>query len=289
MNVVRRGLRTFGVAGPDHGAPAAPPPLLDDAMEALLLRQGGSASAFRCPIDDCTHFVGFGLSPHAWHPFVAAVLEYRAGHASSYEESVLKRYYDRFQPKTAAEALAGFHMGGGGLADLPPYCFYLSPWTAATPDVVVDTLAYWTSMENAEHGNPRLDFREHGIGYFGPTHPAKGAMEFRRLTTIHDRLVSTGYDRRYGDVSVRALKRGDELRFIVDGGGYHRAAALAAAGHNDMPATFVEPFVIAAEDADYWPQVRRGVWSRDDAVRYFHHLFDFDSRAWARERDLLNE
>jgi hypothetical protein len=258
-------------------------------MEALLQRQGGEAAAFRCPIDQCTHFVGFGLSARGWHPFVATVLEYRAGLASSYDESVLKRYYERWQPRSAAEAFAGFEMGESLLAELPSYCFYLSPWTAATPEVVADTLAYWTSAENAEHGNPDLDFRRHGIGYFGPTHPAKGEMEFRRLTAIHDRLVSSGYDRRFGDVSVRALKRGDELRFVVDGGGYHRAAALAAAGHEDMPATFVEPFVIAAEDAEYWPQVRRGVWSRGDAVRYFHHLFDFDSREWAREHGLLLE
>lgn len=257
-------------------------------MEALLQRQGGEAAAFRCPIDRCTHFVGFGFSARGWHPFVATLLEYRAGLAPSYDRSLLKDYYEMWQPRSAAEALAGFHMGGA-LTELPSYCFYLTPWTAATPDTVAETLDYWTRVENAEHGEPDLDFREHGIGYFGPTHPIKGEMEFRRLTRIHDRLAATGYDRRYGDVRVRVLKRGHELRFIVDGGGYHRTAALAAAGESEVPATFVEPFVVAEEDVEYWPQVRRGVWARDDAVRYFHHLFDFDSREWARDRDLLLE
>jgi hypothetical protein len=262
---------------------------MDDPMEALLHRQGGEAAAFRCPIDRCTHFVGFGFSASGWHPFVAALLEYRAGLATSYQQSLLKDYYEKWQPRTAAEAFAGFDTGQGRLVELPSYCFYLTPWTAATPESVAEGLAYWTSVENAEHGRPDLDFREHGIGYFGPTHPAKGELAFRRLTTIHDRLAASGYDRSFGDVNVRVLKRGAELRFIVDGGGYHRTAALAAAGKSEVPATFVDPFVIAVEDAEYWPQVRRGVWSRDEAARYFHHLFDFDSRAWARDHDLLLE
>ena len=36
----------------------------------------------------------------------------------------------------------------------------------------------------------------------------------------------------------------------------------------------------------YFVNVERG---RADAVRYFNHLFDFDSRGWARERGLLLE
>jgi hypothetical protein len=289
-DAVRRGLRGFGIARPDTETPAvAPPPLMDDPMEALLHRQGGEAAAFRCPIDRCTHFVGFGFAASGWHPFVATLLEYRAGLATDYDRSLLRDYYETWQPRSAAAAFAGFDMGESPLTGLPPYCFYVTPWTAATPDTVVDCLAYWTSLENAEHGNPDLDFREHGVGYFGPTHPVKGELEYRRLTGIHDRLLATGYDRTYGDVSVRALRRGEELRFIVDGGGYHRTAALAAAGEKEVPATFVEPFVIAEEDARYWPQVRRGVWTRDAAIRYFHHLFDFDSREWAREHGLLLE
>lgn len=258
-------------------------------MEALLHQQGGGAAAFLCPIGQCSHWVGFNFSPHGWHPFVACLAEYRAGLATRYQGSLLKAFYESWQPRSAADAVAGFHMSGSGLSELPPYCFYLTPWSADTPEQITECLAWWTAEENAEHGNPDLDFREHGIGYFGPTHPAKGEMEFARLTGIHDRLVSAGYDRRYGDINVRALKRGDELRFIVDGGGYHRAAALAAAGHTDMPATFVEPVVIAVEDVDSWPQVQRGTWSRDDAARYFHHLFDFDGREWARQRGLLLE
>jgi hypothetical protein len=287
---VCRGLRGFGIARPAAGTPdAAPtPPLMDDAMEALLHRQGGEAAAFRCPIDQCTHFIGFGFSASGWHPFVTTLLEYRAGHVSTYDRSLLRDYYATWQPRSAAEALAGFDVSGA-LTELPSYCFYLTPWTASTPATIAESLAYWTRVENAEHGEPDLDYREHGIGYFGPTHTAKGEMEFRRLTSIYDRLAATGYDRRYGDVNVRVMKRGDELRFIVDGGGYHRTAAFAAAGESVVPATFVEPWVVAEEDVEYWPQVRRGVWSRGDAVRYFHHLFDFDSREWARERGLLLE
>lgn len=268
---------------------ATPPALADDPLEALLLRQAGEAAAFLCPIDSSTHFVGFGFSAQGWHPFVTALVEYRLGLATSYETSILKDYYDAWRPDNAAEALAGFELRGSALSEMPPHCFYLTPWSATTPELITDLISWWVAYENAEHGDSSLDFRHHGLGYFGPTHPAKGELEYRRLTSIFERLRAGGYDRRYGDVNVRLLRRGAELRFIVDGGGYHRTAAMAAAGLAEVPAVFREPFAIRAEDADYWPQVRRGVWRRADAVRYFHHLFDFDSRGWARDRGLLLE
>jgi hypothetical protein len=264
-------------------------PLVDDPVEALFECQGGRETAFLCPIERCTHFIGFGFSPADWHPFVATLLEYREGSASRFEDSVLRAYYDVWRPGSAAEAVAGLEPGPLGLRDLPPHCFYLTPWTAWTAERVTEDTLYWSAQENEEHGDPGLDFRTHGLGYFGPTHPRKGRMEFRRLTTIHDLIASRGYDRTHGDVVVRVLERGHEWRYLVDGGGYHRTAAVAAVGHETVPARFRAPFTIRVEDAEHWPQVRRGVWRLDEAVRYFHHLFDFDGRSWARERGLLPE
>jgi hypothetical protein len=286
---LKQRLRAFIGDIPPAPETLAPPPLAGDPMEALLLMQAGESAAFLCPIDQSTHFVGFGFSTSGWHPFVAALVEYRLGLAASYDASILKDYYEAWRPDTAAAALAGFELRGSALSDMPPHCFYVTPWSATTPELMTELVIWWSACENEEHGDSSLDFRDHGLGYFGPTHPAKGELEYRRLTTIFERLRATGYDRSHGDVNVRLLARGAELRFIVDGGGYHRTAAMSAAGMQQVPAVFREPFAIRVEDVDYWPQVRRGVWNRDDAVRYFHHLFDFDSRGWARERGLLLE
>lgn len=267
----------------------SPPPLLDDPMEALLETQGGREVSFRCPIEHCTHFIGFGFSAMGWHPFVASLLEYRHGLSTCYEDSILRTFYETWQPSNAAEALAGFEAPNPKLRRLPPHCFYLTPWTAATVEQITAETEYWSRKENAEHGDRALEFLKHGLGYFGPTHPAKGRMEFGRLVAIHDRLAKEGYDRSYGDVNVRVLRREHELRFVIDGGGYHRTAALSAAGERTVPARFRTCFTINAEDAELWPQVRRRVWNLRDAVSYFHHLFEFDSREWARRQGLLLE
>lgn len=63
---------------------------------------------------------------------------------------------------------------------------------------------------------------------------------------------------------------------------------MSALGYKTIPAVFKRDHIIRVDDVDYWPQVRSGVWGRDDALRYVDHLFDFDSRAWAQERGLLS-
>jgi hypothetical protein len=45
--------------------------------------------------------------------------------------------------------------------------------------------------------------------------------------------------------------------------------------------------VIDVDDVDRWPQVRAGVWTREAAIRYIDHLFDFDATAWARQLGLI--
>lgn len=266
-----------------------PPPLVEDPAEALRQSRKGRRVAFACPVARCTHFVGFGLDPRGWHPFVATLEAYRTGVATTYETSLLRAYYAAWKPTSAADAYAGFDAGPAGLRALPPYAFYLVPWASGTPETVAADTSYWVAQENAEHGCPDLTLSEHGLGYFGPVAPAKGELEFRRLASIFERLRVEGYDRRHGDVNVRMLRRGSDLRFVIDGGGYHRAAALAAAGYATMPATLREPVVIAPENAADWPQVRSGLWTKEKALRYFDHLFDFDAKAWAEQRGLLIE
>jgi len=69
----------------------------------------------------------------------------------------------------------------------------------------------------------------------------------------------------------------------------YRRRAKEKLGFETIPAIFYKFHVVDVDMAAYWPQVRRGVWSRIQAEAYLHHLFDFDGRAWAREHGLLGE
>lgn len=265
------------------------PPLYDDPLEALWWSQKrGKEVAFRCPLDLNIMGNGFSCNPHGWHPFVEALREYAAGSATSYEGSILETFYQTHQPANAAEAIAGFDRCPPVFESQPAHVYRLFPWRPKTVGEIESQVRQWTNQENRIHGDEDVTLDLDGYPYHGPVSPKKGRLEYRRLLQIYDRLASQGYDRSYGHARVVPLRRGTEYRFFVSGGGLHRTAAMASLNYDTIPAVFEEP-VVELEMIEYWPQVRHGVWSRAAAEAYFNHLFDFDSRAWARDRGLLFE
>jgi hypothetical protein len=253
-----------------------PVPIVRSATEALLKEQGGGGkTAFWCPIAECVTFVGFGFGRKSWHPFVALLQDHREGRSQDYEGSLLEQYYQRWQPADARAAYAGFEQAPASLAGRDPHLFHLVPWTAQGPEEILRVVRAFTSYDNRMAGQARLDL-SHGMGLFGPTHPEKGRLEFERLIAIYRILKTRGYCRSFGDIHVVPVKRRNDYRFIVYGGGFHRASALAALGHEYLPARFHHPFAFDVADVDYWPQVRNGTWSREEACAYVDYLFDFD-------------
>lgn len=64
---------------------------------------------------------------------------------------------------------------------------------------------------------------------------------------------------------------------------------MSALGYETIPAIFFRSHVVDIEMARHWPNVRNGLWTREQAEAYFHHLFDFDSLAWAREQGYVQK
>jgi hypothetical protein len=123
-----------------------------------------------------------------------------------------------------------------------------------------------------------------GFNGHGPVSDALGAIEFRRIAHLVISIGRYGFDRVGDDgVQVDILLRGDEKRF-VNCGGQHRTAVMDAMGAAHVPAR--RRNIVNRDDAAAWPNVRSGLWTLAEALRYFDHLFDFDSRRWAAERGL---
>lgn len=283
--LIRKGVR---VAGYDlrrlPREDKEPPPMVDDPLEALYLSRGGKSVAFHCPLDRSVLFNGFSHAPGRWHPFSATLEEYRSGCCTSYEGSILERYYKLWQPRNAREALVGVPEAPAALADLPPYVV-LYPWMAETVEERVEHQRYFAELESQERGVEGMTLKQ-GYKFQGPVHPRKGELEFARLVAIYESIAARGYDRREGDTLTLLIRRGDEIRFL-DRRGHHRRAAMKALGYHTIPTRFKAVGRVDVADVGSWPQVRRGLWSAESARRYIGHLFDFDAKAWACERGLL--
>jgi hypothetical protein len=263
-----------------------PPPILEDPWEALCLVQGGKPAAFLCPVEKCVNVNGLNFSRNGWHPFSAVLHEYAHREVSGYQGSILEKYYEKWQPQSAADAWIGFMHAPKIFKDLPPYFMYLFPWTSKSPEELEHSVRTWYRDDNREHGRSPDNLDIAGFKEHGPVSPEVGDFEFNRLTSVLDSLLRQGYRRERGDVRVVMVKRGKDLRFLNFGGGLHRTAAMCALGREHVPATCQLPSVVDRDHAKYWPQVRRGIWSESEAIAYIDHLFDFDALEWAKKMDL---
>lgn len=262
------------------------PPIFNDPLEAIYSERGDKASAFHCPIDQCVVVSGLNFKAGGWHPFSALLEEIGSDGGAYYENSILERYYQSWQPQNAGEALIGLGSAPTILCSLPSHLMYLLPWASKTPEETDHTVRTWAHRDNVEHGAHDLTIDMHGFAKHGPVHPRLGKLEFERLRQIFGALSRHGYDRTNGDVNVLVIKRQGDYRFLTAGGGLHRIAAMKALGHDIVPAKPRQPWVIDVDEVDHWPQVRNGTWSRTAAIRYIDHLFDFDAAAWAQQLGL---
>lgn len=283
--------KTFELAGIEIrrvDVPSATPRLFDCPLEALLYSQGGKPSRFNCPVNLSTHCVGLGLGEASWNPFVEMLSQYREDPGLTYQDSILKIYFDSWAPTTAAHAIAGFHDVPKRFHNLPPYQLFLSPWSSLSERDVEEDTIWWNQKDNREHGGEGLSFPGDGWAFFGPVSTAKGELEFNRSVQLFQSIKSNGYDVTCGGVGVTLLKRGSDYRYLIGGGGYHRAAVMRALGFETFPAQFHRNSVVDVADVELWPNVRNGLWAPDQASAYVDHLFDFDGRGWAEEMGFLD-
>ena len=262
------------------GSSPLPPPLGTDPREVIRRRNSHDPVALSCPLSECVEFNGLSLSPAGWHPFVRTAREYLQTGRFSYEGSCLERYYASWQPRNGREAvikLAGPRM----LEEYPAYTMSM-PWSNRTAAECAAYMASVIQIENAAFGEASVSSSD-GYGLHGPVSSEKGALEYKRLISLVDSILQRGYDRSRGDMTVQVLQRGGSFRYVVIHG-HHRAAALAALGYTHMPA--IPEVLVEREHSAHWPAVYMGGWTEAEALALLDHLFDFDSLAWAEEREI---
>lgn len=252
-----------------------------EPMQALWHCNIGEPATFTCPLRDCVIFNGFGFGEVSWHPFVEALTEYLSDRGRPYKGSRLERYYNVWQPAHAAEALIGLCDFPSKLTSYPSFIKHI-PWLNFSCEERLAQISRILLEENASLGQSELGVAD-GYGLHGPVSDRKGRLEYKRLTDLLESVEREGFRPDGDHIAVQILKRGEDLRFWI-AHGYHRTAVLSALGYASFPAT--PRMLIDVQYVDHWPQVYQGTWTKDQALAYFNHCFDFDARAWAQARGL---
>jgi len=263
-------------------------PIFDEPLAALAYEHAGHKAAFNCPLKLTLKSNGLSYSPDSYHPFVETLKEYESGKITTYEGSLLESYYRTHQPYNAAEAIIGFDKSPEFFKSQPAHIYWLSPWRPDDAQAVDKIVKEFTKKHSISHGEVEMTLESDGYQYHGPVSEKKGRLEYQRLVRVFESIRKNGYDRSLGHAHFLVLKRGSSIRYLAQGSGNHRIAAMSALGYETVPALFQKSGVIDVEMAQFWVQVQKNVWSLDQAVAYFNYLFDFDSRAWAFNQGLLH-
>ena len=211
------------------------------------------------PLDQCTSWHGFGYGNNGWNPFVELIREYQNNPNITFNESVLKRFYDKFD-------LIKYHSMICNNNDES----YLDTWPI---------IHFWYLPENIAEEN-KISYNI----YFGLN---EREQEVQHQSTIdtYKSIKQNGYKPelftnrsvRDGFINVVLLKKGKTYRYLITNG-QHRIAALSALNYKYISATFEPiiqfmPSVIDLDNIENFPIVKHKIISRECVVKIFSPLF----------------
>ncbi len=236
---------------------------------------GSRSKVFEVEVKRCRSLNGFGFNERAWNHFCAVLKEMQACPGLQYEDSILKRFYERFQPQSRQEQLFGALN-----APLPPLerGWTILPW--------VETKNRHLSPVESPHSRPG------GNHQYGPNSESFGREQCRRLLDNYTLIKRHGYIPEVfpdGYIQGYFLKDGADYRFYVNEG-QHRMAAVGLLGFEQIRVKFNPDFlpVVDIKNIKKWPQVKSGLYSKAVAEKVFYYYFIEDGRRKAKELGLFD-
>lgn len=213
-------------------------------------------------ISKCRDLYGAGYVDD-FHPFAEVLREYQKNPELEYEDSILKKYYDTFQPSNLEEGL--FARNRNVVRLKRGWIGY--PW-------------YWDKDKKMIFTDKINDTRPGGIHFFGPNTEEFGQGELERLKDLYDNLKEHGYNPEMfsdGYISGYLMFKGDDYRFVVTEG-QHRIGALVALGYDEILCKFTQKpqynQIVNLDEIKKWGQVENKVYSKNLATRVFWRFFE---------------
>lgn len=236
-------------------------------LQALFLAKGNKI-LLSIPIEKCRTQLWHSLEADK-NPFVKTLISYSNGENNSFRESELERYYEEFQPKSAADVL---RLPNNKLLNTLQPIEFIVPWENRSPKEIKGFRENITLKENQE--NELRVGLEAGYTEFGPITKDKAQVEFKRLIKIFNSIKRKGY-REYlhsndGAISGYFLKDGTKWCFIIKSG-KHRSYALSALGIKNIPIVVDLSLASIVDKAnwEYWAPIRENLFSKEDVDSFF--------------------
>lgn len=188
----------------------------------------------------------------------------------------LRSQYEDFAPVSAGEWLGLIGKGSN------PEFDKLKPWFGVLPWRTRSAQSYGLAIEQSAQTENSINGLkggiEHGWMLCGPVSERKLEVESNRLLRIMESIEDQGYarnDSSDGDIRATALVSDDKWVWLVTHG-HHRVAVLSALGYDKFPVRI--NLVIRRDEAEYWPHVVSGLYTRPQALKVFDRIFE--SRNW---------
>jgi hypothetical protein len=215
--------------------------------------------------------MGFSCAPGAPNPFVATVRGILDGSVTGYEDSELRRYYERFTPRRICD-LYGFPPAACSALLREPAIHAISPWQKPPGAHMAAIRRRVSAYDHAPFGD--LPPGDDSWLDWGPVSPAKAAIEYRRLADLASSISRHGYlpgeDEDEGHMTAHLLEDGGRsVAWIMKGN--HRAAVLAALGHPAAPVVVIRVF--RRDEVRDWPGVASGAFTPGQALQAFDLVF----------------
>jgi hypothetical protein len=250
--------QTYDLSGNNH-----PLDLIYDDFKGL---------AANIPIERCrSNMLGY---KHSGNPFVNTLVNY-SHTGSDYSGSPLESFYKEYCPTSMKTVL---NSNNSILEKYHPMATVM-PWSTSTPErkilstcVDIDAPNVF-SKEAFKLGLPTKN--NYGWQYFGPVSQDLGELEYKRLTSVYNAIKKDGYHPdKYGYIHGQFLIS-DQDWVWVNIGGKHRFASLAALNVKTIPVALrsrSSALFIHRSDVDYWPNVKNGLFEKQDALDIFDSI-----------------
>ncbi len=226
------------------------------------------------PLKKCVDINGFTFAPGDWQPFAATIREHLEDPELEYQGSILEKFFQKFAPKNRQEQWAPhldqeIYPANKGWVGLP--------WIRVLEKTTSIAKKFETELTRNRGGNQ----------HFGPNSQKFGQEEIGRIIKAYQHMEK-GYQPELfpdGYINGYFLKKDYDYRLIVTEG-QHRAAALSVLGYKEITAKLSSDSrhmkVVDYNNVEFWPGVKSGLFSPEDAKTLFNVFFYADG-CWKAE------